>query len=178
MRALDGRPLGLALALSLLGACTTVHSAAPVGDTPVAVEAEAWHGTWAHPEGALVVEALDPPGNRLRVSWIDGTEIRSLEVHLLEASGHMFASFADPDRPELYLWMRIDKNADQALAWRPAAEKIAALVKEGELPGTVDDDGNVVLRELSPAQLALLTSEARGVLFEWEDPLVLTRVAR
>ncbi len=44
------------------------------------------------------------------------------------------------------------------------------------LPGTVEEGGDVVLDQLGPQHLALIASEERGVLFEWEAPMILRRL--
>lgn len=41
----------------------------------------------------------------------------------------------------------------------------------------MDDNGNVTLAPLSPGQLKLIASDSQGVLYAWDDPLVLMRIA-
>jgi len=64
------------------------------------------------------------------------------------------------------------------LAWFPRPERFAQRVREGVLPGKVDEKGNVTLSELQEEHLQLITQEQKGVLFAWENPLVLFKLSR
>ena len=73
-----------------------------------------------------------------------------------------------------YLWGRVLHRGDSIIAWSPSVEVFARLVKQGRLPGTVEDD-NVVLGPLGPEHYAVIVSGAHGVVLDWERPLVLFR---
>jgi hypothetical protein len=48
-------------------------------------------------------------------------------------------------------------------------------VKDGVFPGKIDGD-DVILDELKPQHLKIITSGERGVLFEWDKPAVFVKV--
>jgi hypothetical protein len=62
--------------------------------------------------------------------------------------------------------------------WIPDVTKIRELVKAGSLPGTVAEDGDVTLGDLNAAQLGVITSEDKGILFEWTNPMILIRLSK
>ena len=51
------------------------------------------------------------------------------------------------------------------------------MVEEEVLPGKAEER-SVVLGELGPEHLEIITSEEYGVLFDWDDPMLLWRVGR
>jgi hypothetical protein len=52
------------------------------------------------------------------------------------------------------------------------------MVQNGVLPGTVDENGDITLGELSADHIKVITSETRGVLFNWDDPIVFIRLTK
>ncbi|GEM_PF-1010447 len=82
---------------------------------------------------------------------------------------------ASGERHDHYYWGRFRLEGDRLVAWAPSAERLAPLVTNGTLPGELDGD-NVRLGPLAPKHLDLITSNAEGVLVDWEYPLVLYRI--
>jgi hypothetical protein len=183
------------LAGLLLSACSAVYSPVPMGEAPVAVEAEAWEGTWLFDGDAVEITAIDPQQGKLRIMTIDGDELESGVLHLRSSGDWTFASYLDeededPDSVDKdvdgqprFLWGRIVIDNDRLIFWAPDVDKFRNLVEAGKLPGNLlgadgEKSGNVYLTELSPEHYALITSEDEGVLLEWDSPGVAIRVAR
>ena len=80
----------------------------------------------------------------------------------------------------MYFWARVKQGTDSIIAWLPDYKKFKALVEEGTLPGEVDSEhsygGAVMLGDLKPEHYQAIVSGEHGVLFDWEDPIVLFRM--
>jgi hypothetical protein len=175
----------LGLGLSLLG-CDAVTSSAPIGSQAVPIDAKNWDGAWLGDAGEPVrFRVVDSANGILRMSEMEGDDSERRWKHsylyLRTAAGHedwIFASMKDDpdDEPPKYVWARVKKQGDYLLVWRPDSTRFQALVEEGALPGELEDDRDIHLQELDEEGLALIIGEERGVLFEWDDPLILRRL--
>jgi hypothetical protein len=168
------------LALALCAAsCSAVHSERPVGDEVLAAAPEEWNGTWLHKDGAIQVKVVDGPNGVMRVAWPEDKggefKLESYTLQLRKSGAWTFVNLREEGEGERYLWGRFRKDGAQVIVWTPDAEKFKALVRSGALPGKVSKDGDVVLRPLLARHTKLLTSEQRGVLFDWTQPLVFFR---
>jgi hypothetical protein len=168
----------VAAAVIMMAGCSAVYSTKPVGENPVTIKAEEWDGTWINKNGAITLEVMDAEKGIIHVAWVEKMKLESYQVHLLDSGSWMFASFRESGESQKYLWAKILKDEDQLNLWAPSVDKIRVLVQKGVLPGSVEESGDVVLGELKAEHLRLLTSEEKGILFEWEKPLVLTRLTR
>jgi hypothetical protein len=183
----------VAIALMLfLTACVEVTSTAPVGSKAVPIDAEEWNGTWLDDDDEPVLfRVVDSANGILKMSGIeesDGTRrwVHSY-VYLRTVPGHegwIFASYQDKPadhEPPGYLWARVKRQGEFLLVWLPDSTKFEELVEEGALPGEVirgEESGNVAhitLDEFDEEHLALIASEERGVLFDWDDPRIWWR---
>jgi hypothetical protein len=155
-----------------------------MGEKEVELTAEEWNGTWLTPEGGVFILAVtDSQQGLLDVTWIDEEKEEPVlgrgKAFVRESSGWLFLSIGeeseDHPAPKKYLWVRLEKNGDVLIVWEPDTKKFARLVNDGLLPGTMDS-GNVHLGELEMQHYELITSEQRGVLLKWDQPLVFQRV--
>lgn len=169
--------LGLLL---LATGCSTVATLQPLGEDPVALPEEAWAGTWIHKDGAVTVRVVNPAQGLLEVGWVEESGGRlmteSHTVQLRRSAGWTFGNLEAEGEPGRYLWARVEKEGNQIIVWRPDPGKFKRLVEEGRLPGSVTEDDDVVLQPLTAEQVELLTSEREGVLLEWDDPVIFTRL--
>lgn len=165
-----------------ISACAVVYSTKPVGQNPVMIDAKDWKGTWILPGGSMTIRVADAKKGLLQAAFVEESDDKlKMEVHdvtLLESGNWIFWSMKDKPEAEgvRYFWGRIKNEKNQMYVWQPDAEKFKELVKAGKLPGTVEKD-NVVLGELTPDHLKLITSEEAGVLFDWASPAVFTKLA-
>lgn len=182
------RIAAVAALLPALAACDVVVSTHPVGLEPVAVEAEEWEGTWVADDGAFTLRVPEKgAAGRVELGWIeeegDRFVLKTSQVYLRSAGEWMFGSVENDEdpgsgRPEnvRYLWGRLEKDEGKILFWLPSVEKFRQLVEDGVLPGEVEEGGDVVLGQLAAEHLELITSGKKGVLFEWEAPMILRRL--
>jgi len=158
--------------------CGFVYTPQPIGERPSLIETDAWEGTWINEEQFLTINVTDETEGLLQISWIKKDQgqvkLESCKVYLLESGDWIFASIPDKDNPKLYLWGRIKRVGQQIVVWVPDSEKFQALVEEGKLPGKIEDS-TVLLGNLTSAHLKLITSETKGVLFEWDEPIIFRR---
>ncbi|MBN2431888.1 MAG: hypothetical protein JXQ27_10445 [Acidobacteria bacterium] len=166
------------VSLCLVLGCNAVYSTKPVGETVIPVKAEDWEGTWFNKDGTVRLAIHDAEQGILQLAWIEKMKLESYQVRLLGAGDWLFANIRETGETERYLWARIVRDGEQINLWVPAVEKIRVLVEKGRLPGTVEDSGTLILGDLTTDHLRLITSEAEGVLFEWDKPIVLLRLTR
>jgi hypothetical protein len=180
--------LSALLVASMLTGCAGVFSPQPVGEAPLALVADEWEGTWTDSRDFLEIRVIDAASGRLEAAWIEasanGFELERIEV-LVRASGEaLFGNALDEDRsdaagagkaPHRYAFFRMARAEGKIVIWWPRLESFARLVEEGGLPGTVTEEGDVVLGELSKEHLSLLAGDEGAALFEWDEPGVLFR---
>jgi hypothetical protein len=182
------RLAAVAVALVALAGCE-VYSSAPMGEEVVSITASDWEGFWLTEDGPVAIEVVNVDAGELMISGIDlrqqddGVEgppnVWSNLVYLRRSGGWLFGSVENEDEPGLWEWARIKKDGDQLIIWAPRGSAFRELVSEGVLPGIVERGeyaSTTTLGELSPAHYELITSGARGVLLDWEDPFVLRRI--
>ena len=77
--------------------------------------------------------------------------------------------------PPEYGWGRIDNNGKRIILWLPDVEQFRLAVQDGRLPGSVNENEDVLLGALEPAQRELINSPA-GNLLSWTGPVVFVRI--
>ena len=178
MRFLIG-PLVLCVALVAVS-CNAVYTPHPMGEEPLLLEHDEWEGTWMTAEGSGVIKVLDVEGGLLRLAWVEdsdkGLRFEKIDALLRSSGEFIFANVKD-EETGLYTWVKVEKEGDQLVVWDPDLEKFRALVKEGKLPGKLDDK-DVLLDGLGPEHVQMITSSSEGVLFDWENPSVLIRIVK
>jgi hypothetical protein len=164
----------------ILGGCEAVETSQPIGEKPTSLEGHQaeWEGVWIAPDTAVTIKVTDAANGALAAAWIEESDGKlaasQAEVLLRDAGGFTFANLKAPDETD-WLWARIVKKDRQIVLFVPALDQLSKLVTEGKLPGKVKDHV-VTLEALSPAQLALLTSETGPMLYDWQEPLVLMKL--
>jgi hypothetical protein len=143
------------------------------------VQPEDWEGTWYNPGGSMTIMVEDQEKGILQAAWVEESDgelaFKSFQVFLVESDEWIFCNIRDSES-ERYIWGRIKQGDNQIIVWMPEASEVAALVEAGILPGTVEEDGDVVLPQLTAEQLQVITSGEHGALLDWSDPAVLFRL--
>jgi hypothetical protein len=172
--------------LVVLGACSSVTTPSPLGEKPVELRSEEWNGLWRGPEKSFViVQVENATSGTLRIAFPENEDsplnLTSATIALRESNNWVFASIKndkdDKDKSDEWTWLRVVKNEDTMVVYAPRVDRFVKLVEDKLLPGAVDGN-NVKLGALRPEHLNLITSEDKGALFNWEEPLVLTRLNR
>ncbi len=171
----------LIVALGGLAGCTGVDSREPVGTAPAVLAPEEWNGTWMIPQqGSLFINVLDGDEGLVQIAVVEKKDeklvLKSFDAQIRESGSWSFVSLKAEPEDTTYFWMRIRNENGQITLWLPSAGKFAPLVKEGVLPGEVADKGKVTLGKLTDEHLRIITSCEKGVLMEWEHPLILYRM--
>jgi len=173
----------LGVCMLVLGAvgCAQVDSPVPIGKDPVMLQGSEWNGTWASSEGTVIARVVDAAKGTVEIAWIEEESgepvMKKKTLYIRQTGDWVFVNITDEDKPDRYLWARLKNDDGEAILWIPDVDKIKALVREGKLPGKVDDDRNVQLGTLSEEQTKRLTSDDNGVLYDWENPLVFRRMS-
>lgn len=160
--------------------CSSVISRRPVGEKAARIVAKEWEGNWVSTDGTLNIKVLDANKAILSVAWLEDDvqgkpAMKTAEVELRESGEWLFANTREEEKGRGYVWGRI-KNADrQIILWQPDDRVFSQLVRDGVFPGKLDGD-EVVLDELNPQHLKIITSGERGVLFSWDKPAVFVKV--
>lgn len=157
--------------------CNAVLSKHPVGDSPARIETKEWEGNWITSDGAVSLKVLDADKGILRASWVEdgrnGTPTKSAEIEVRESGGWLIASARD-DKGRGYFWGRIKNEDGQIIVWSPDERLFAKAVKDGVLPGRVEGD-DVILDDLKPHHLKVITDTEKGVLFSWDRPSIFVK---
>jgi hypothetical protein len=165
------------VAIAVTG-CNAVFSPHPMGEKPVPLVREEWEGTWIQDDGFLVIKVLDSEKGLLRLAWIEADGELKYETRDIQMRATGEFLFANLKEKEFYTWAKAKKEKDRIIAWVPDLEKLRALVKEGKLPGKIDNNSDIYLDDLAPEHVQMITSESEGVLFDWENPGVAIRTAK
>jgi hypothetical protein len=175
--------LKLAIAGLLLAnawGCSSVISKRPVGEKPARIVAKEWEGDWVGTDGAVNVKVVDADKAILRIAWVEDDEqgkpaMKTADVELRESGEWLFVNTREEDKDRGFVWGRIKNEDRQIIVWPPDDKSFAQCVKDGVFPGTLDGD-EVILDELKPQHLKIITSAERGVLFAWDKPNVFAKV--
>ncbi len=170
------------LLLATACGCSSVISKRPVGEKPARIVAKEWEGTWVGIDGAVNVKVVDADKAILSVAWLEDDAqgkpaMKTAEVELRESGEWLFANTREEDKARGYIWGRIKNEDGQLIVWSPDDRSFAQCVRDGFFPG--ESDGNdVILEELEPQHLRIITSGEKGVLFSWDNPTVFVKVGK
>ena len=161
-------------------ACSSVISKRPLGERPARIVAKEWEGNWLGPDGPVNVKVVDADKAILSVAWLEDDEqgkptMKTAQVELQQSGDWLFANTWEEDKGRGYIWGRIKNEDGHVTVWLPDEKVFKQLMKDGIFPGKTDGD-EIVLDELEPQHLKLITSAERGVLFFWDKPLVFQKV--
>ena len=179
--------------LSLLGlaACESVFVEQPLGDEVVVLDEATWQGQWINGDMVITTTIIDAGRGILQAAWIErgehGAELEMATGYVRKTGDHIYLNLpnfdennetvAEPGKtrsPE-YHWARLDHLGNSARLWWPDQNAFRSAVKAGTLPGTIKDDEDVVLGELSPEQLQRINSPEANLL-GWTEPMVFVRI--
>jgi len=159
--------------------CEAVTSRRPVGERPARIVAREWEGNWLTPDGVVRVKVADPDRAILKVAWLEddragNAELHTAEIELRESGNWLFASTKGDEPGEGYVWGRIRNENGQIIVWAPDETAFKRFVKQGDLPGKLNGK-KLILDELRPGHLKLITARERGGLFAWDNPTVFEK---
>ena len=176
-----GSFLALIIVVAVCG-CMKVASVTPVGEHPKEIFHADWDGTWINKEQPVKIRVADQQKGVLQVAWVEEKGGRlvmeSYQIEVWEAGEWTFGNFKTQESPAPYLWGLVKIDQGQIIIWPPDPAHFKNLVQTGVLPGNVEKDGDVVLKKLTSAQIKAMMSEARGVCFNWNTPIVFFRVGK
>ncbi len=174
--------VGLLLATAC--GCSAVISKRPVGEKPAKIVAKDWEGDWVTTDGAVKIKVVDAEKGILKVFWLEDDKqgnpaMKTAQVELKESGDWLFANTKDEDSSKSrgYFWGRIKNEDRQIVVWFPDDKMFQQLVKDGVFPGKIEGD-DVLLDELKPQHLKIITSGERGVLFSWDKPAVFVKIGK
>ena len=171
-------------AVFALCSCTIVATKGPIGEAPVVLDGKDWDGTWFNPGGDYcMMKVRNENEGILRLAWIENDKEmkhKSSDVFIRKSGKWLFASMKEDDDKDaangLYVWAIIKKSRKMLFIWLPNEERFKKLVEAEILPGEVKESA-VILGDLKPEHMKIITSDERRSLFDWEDPLVLIKLS-
>ncbi len=182
------------LLTSLLGlaACESVFVEQPLGEEVVVLDEATWQGRWSNGEIVITTSIIDAGKGILQAAWIErgehGAELEMATGYVRRTGERIYLNLPNLDGKEAttgsplnanaaeYHWARLVLEDHQALMWWPNQERFRDAVANGTLPGTIKEDHDVLLGNLSPEQLDLVNSPEANLL-NWEHPMVFVRIA-
>lgn len=184
--------------LGLLGlsACESVFVEQPLGQEVVVLDEALWQGHWSNGEIVITTTVIDAEKGILQAAWIErgehGAELEMATGYVRKTGERIYLNLPNYDsdespaesanestlqasKPE-YHWARLVLDEHQASMWWPNQERFRDAVKAGTLPGSVKEDQDVLLGDLSAEQLDLINSPEANLL-NWTEPMVFVRIA-
>lgn len=168
----------LGLVLLTISGCNAVLSKRPVGEHPARIVAKEWEGNWITTDGVIKIKVIDADKGTLRTSWLEDDKdgnpaLKSAEIEIRESEGWLLANTRE-EKGRGYVWGRIQNEDRQIVIWSPNDKLFAQAVKDGILPGRLEGD-EVILGDLKPQHLKIITSTEKGVLFSWDKPSIFVK---
>jgi hypothetical protein len=168
------------LLLATACGCNSVISRRPVGEKPARIVAKEWEGKWVTTDDAVEIKVVDAEKGILKVFWLEDNNqgnpgMKTADLELRESGEWIFANTMEEDKGRGFVWARIKNEDRQIIIWSPNEKSFAQCVNDGVFPGRLDGD-EVILDELQPQHLKIITSGERGVLFSWDEPTVFVKV--
>jgi hypothetical protein len=176
------RVLCFSFTVALCG-CFEVVSLNPMGESALKLNPAEWDGVWLLSDDDLVIfKVANPDDGLIEASFLErgesGPVFKRSTVYVREAEGWVFISMAQESEGATdvvgYSWGRLKKDGNTLIVWMPDHDKFESLVDEGILPGDTRST-DVHLGILESSHYAVITSEQRGVLFEWDNPIIFRR---
>ena len=176
-----------------LTACEAVLTEQPLGDEVVKLDEQVWQGTWLGDEVVLLTTVLDAEKGVLQAAWLergpDGARLESFTGNIRQTGDWMFMNLlhepeSDSDTSTVdqteaqateYYWARVKNDGKRTTLWWPNVDQIRQLVEDKTLPGTVREDNDVALGNLSDEQLGWISSPDHNLL-NWSEPVVFIRM--
>ena len=181
----------LLCSILLLTACESVFVGQPLGKDVVVLDEATWQGQWLNGEVVITTTVIDAENGILQAAWIErgehGAELEIATGYVRKTGDHIYLSLPNLDSNEVpiegnapakspeYHWARLDHDQRTATLWWPNQDRFREAVKSGQLPGTIKDDDDVLLDELSTEQLELINSPESNLL-GWTEPMMLVRI--
>jgi hypothetical protein len=190
-----------ALGLAFFPSCSQVTVTEPFGTKPAELEPGDWNGVWRMDDGnrGRITVSKDQPGEFVFSEVPDpkdkpkepGEESEDLTMAVREVDGDFFFTViaegdkkAGPEHEGGLTWGRIVRMDNTLVVWLPDVDAFAPLVKNGTVPGEdkrkKDEksgslSGSIVLGKLDEAQMNAIAKGTHGVLFGWDEPIVMVR---
>lgn len=166
-------------------ACSVVTSTSPIGEMPAVIDPKDWNGIWMNSDGAAItLKVKNEKEGLLGLAWIeDDTHMtcKSKDILIRSLGTWTFANMNDEDTTTpvdpKYLWGRIKKEKNLILFWLPKVSKFRELIASKVFPGEANKE-SVLLKNLKPEHMKILVSEEKGILFDWESPIIFIRTTR
>jgi len=170
--------------IMFISGCENVTSQYLVGQKPHAVKTEEWAGEWS-PDGSgeeiIKIKVLDKDRGILDVAQIEagsGKVLDSYECYLREAGNWIFANAAIKGKNGFYPVRVKNIEGRQIIVWFPDIEKFKLLVFEKKLLPGEWRGRDISLGLLKPEHLELIISGKEGVVFKWDEPVILIRLGK
>jgi hypothetical protein len=182
----------LLLSLLWLTACESVFVEQPLGEEVVVLEEALWQGQWTNGEIVITTTVIDAEKGILQAAWLErgqqGAEMEMATGYVRKTGELVYLNLPNYDGEEAtgqdsespmkpsYHWARLAMDEHRALLWWPSQQRFRDAVTAGKLPGTIKEDQDVLLGELSAGQLEMINAPEANLL-NWTEPLVLVRIA-
>jgi len=176
----------LFIMLGMLSACQAVLILHPMGDEPLALDTQAWQGSWHNGEIVVLTTIVNPETGELQATWLerkqDGVVKETVAGQVRRTGEWVFLNMPhqtkQPDSNEekqRYFWARLRLDGNRAVLWWPNIEAFEAAVREGRLPGEITADDEIMLGELTGEHVRMINATGSPFL-EWTEPMVFVRI--
>ena len=184
----------LLITVILLSGCTSVISKQPVGTSKHTVQAEDWDGTWIHEKTAINIKVIKESPGTIKLAWIEEKDedfhIETMTCEILESKSNHYINCLNLPGENLdgyYIWGKVINNDDRIIIWPPSFEAFLTAHKNNLLisdleESSQDENGHYRFRQIKinddPGHVVQLIENDPGKFFDWENPIILTKLIR
>ena len=171
----------LLIGLIALAGCV-MGSQEPVGETPASINPQEWEGTWVTSDREVytrVLQSFNPSQGILIMKTKRALSAQVRRTCSLPVGGRLAPqSFPGGGRIEN---LATGDRRRVLLLWVPNPKKIAALIKQGLLPGRLEGEKGKewpILGPLLPHHYQVMKDHEQEIFFKGNKPIVLVRLAK
>jgi hypothetical protein len=183
------------LTMFLLASCSAVTTKKPIGLESYAISGKDWNGTWVCEDVPITMLVKDEAQGVVQAAWVEeklGTlKFESITFKIMKGRKWLYANVleeSDEKAGPYYFWVKLAKSDKKIILWHPSVEAFRHAAAAGKIRAELSDTdttqsmkigGGDTVHLLDPPEVIIDLLEAGGsTFFAWDDPMILTRMAK
>jgi hypothetical protein len=167
----------------MASACSPLGSLQPLGEKAVVLKPEEINGDWVSNGGHLKMLVTDATNGTALVAWIEehdnDLKMKRLKLVVRQTDETTFINVRFLDETnEVYMIGRGKLSDNTLLFWPGDKDALKKAVKQGKFSITETNDADIIVSTNFQQAAEFLASPAGKAMFDFEEPIVLTRMPR